>query len=160
MHDENCCSGVFGRTRACFFSCSRPVIPLLFAAAFPAKGHSDQSVSEKSGRKHPVSGEFAVPALSAPAENRGFPRPLRPVCCKSAAFAAKRPSPGRPPTIGTGARFSLAANPLQMQPDAHRIAARSRGRIPTTACDAAGRLSRCRVISSAVGIRRPPRCIG
>lgn len=125
--------GYSGGRGPLFFRCSRPVIPLLFGAGFRAKGPSDQSVSGKNGRKRPVSGEIAVPALSAPAENRGFPRPLPP----------------------------FAANPLHLQPDADRIAARSRGRIPTSGMRCRGAvITMSGVISSAVGIRRPPRCIG
>jgi hypothetical protein len=106
MHDENCCSGVFGRTRAPVFSlfppCYSPVIRHQF---FARKVIWIRALAEKAGENALYQVKFAVPALSAPAENAGFPRAspphllqIRCICSKTAI--ARRPPPG---TIGTGA---------------------------------------------------------
>src|ERR1043166_6594575 len=134
MHDENCCSGVFGRTRAPVFSlfppCYSPVIRHKFLAR---KVIGIRALAEKAGENALYQVKFAVPALSAPAENAGFPRASPPHLLQIRCICSKTAIARRPPPAQSGpARFSLAANPLQMQPDAHRIAARSRGRVPTS----------------------------
>ena len=154
--------GYLGGRGPCFSPCSRPVIALLFGAGFRAKGHLDQSVSEKSGRKRPVSGEICRSRPQRSSRKCRIaaaspPRLLQIRCiCSKTALARRAPRHNR----DRGA-FSPAANPLQMQPDAHRIAARSGGRMPTSGMRCRGAvIPMSGVISSAVGIRRPARCIG
>jgi hypothetical protein len=138
---ENCYFRLLGQASPLFFRCSRAVIPLLSAAVFRGKSHSDQSVTENSGRN---------------------PRYQRHVGCSSPLASAKNPriSAASPPRFAANPlhlqqnghrppgptrrhyrdqhRFSLAANPLQMQPDAPFASPHEAGnRCQPPACDLA-----------------------
>jgi len=97
--------GYLGGRGPCFSPVPALLSPCYLAPVFARKVIWIRALAKRAGENARYQAKFAVPALSAPAENAGLPRPLRPVCCKSAAFAAKPPSPAGPPgTIGTGAR--------------------------------------------------------
>ena len=109
-----------GERRAAVFPLFRAVIPLLSAAVFRAKSRSYQGVSGKSARKRGLSAARLL--LRAPAfrpKSRGCPRGRRRGLLQIGCICSKRRAPARS-RDRDGRSFTLAANPLQMQPDGAR----------------------------------------
>ena len=156
----------------CFFPVPALLSPCYLSRLFGRKAIWIKAVAKRAGENARYQAKFAVPALSAPAENPDFRGPLRPVCCKSAAFAAKRPSPAEPtPGRSPGGHPPAQSAPARVQSGCKSAANAARHRpSPSRAMpgmDANPRhamprgLSRCQgVISCATGTRQPARCTG
>ena len=119
-----------GERRVAVFPLFRAVIPLLSAAVFQAKSRSYQGVSGKSERKCGLSAARLL--LRAPAfrpKSRGCPRGCRRGLLQIGCTCSKK---GRHRPVGDRARrsFTLATNPLQMQPDGARDRSVARRKYP------------------------------
>jgi hypothetical protein len=167
MHDENCGFRLSGGTRPCFFPVPALLFPCYLAPVFARKAFQIRALPEKAGEKTPnIRRNLPFP----PSALRPKTAEFRGLSARFAANPLHLQQNGHRPPANRRARpsrnrdrgaFSPAANPLQMQPDAHRIAARSGGRMPTSGMRCRGAvIPMSGVISSAVGIRRPARCIG
>jgi hypothetical protein len=97
MWDRNCCFRVISGETPLFFPLFPRCYPAIIWGCFSDETPFTSERSRKQWAKTGgISGEFAAPLLALRPKPAGFRDLSAAVCCKSAAFAAKRPSPAGP----------------------------------------------------------------